>query len=70
MKKADKSRIVSGLGDLEIQICVQYGSNADSYTFICEQKSPSSGFLLSLLNKQTYHFIAHEDDSAFVKSLK
>lgn len=37
---------------------------------LCEEKSPTAGLLLPLLNKLTDHCKAKEDDSAFVKSLK
>lgn len=74
VKKADKSRIVSGLGDSEIQICEEFVFNMEvmltATLVLCEEKSPTAGLLLPLLNKLTDHFKAKEDDSAFVKSLK
>lgn len=55
VKKADKSRIVSELGDSEIQICEEFVFNMEvlltATLVLGEKKSPTAGLLLPLLNK-------------------
>ena len=74
VKRADKTKVVSGLSDSDIQICEDFVSNMDvmltATLVLCEEKSPTAGLVLPLLYKLTEHFKPKATDSTFVKSLK
>jgi hypothetical protein len=74
IKKNDKAKTVRGLTDHEIQCCEEFvsimGVILTATLILCEEKTPTSGLILPLLDKLLQHFRRKKDDSAFVCSLK
>lgn len=74
IKKNDKAGTVRGLTDQEIQCCEEFvsiiGVMLTATLILCEEKTPTSGLILPLLDKLLKHFERKEGDSVFVISLK
>jgi hypothetical protein len=73
-EKLRKSKSVSGMSDHEVQCCEDFVAVMEvmltATMILCEEKTPTSGLILPLLEKLSYHFERKDGDSDFVLTLK
>lgn len=76
IKENDKARNVSELSDQEIQyiFCEEFvfimGVMLSANLILCEEKTPTSGLILPLLDKLLKHYERKEGNSVFIISIK
>jgi hypothetical protein len=73
-EKLRKSKSVSGMSDHEVQCCEDFVAVMEvmltATKILCEEKTPTSGLILPLLEKLSCHFERKDGDSNFVLTLK